>query len=259
MMEFKERELNTAISSFVDGVKTILGEKTGMICLFGSVAYEDLSPNYGDLDFHCLLNAPLTQEEIQQLFEYRKELKASSNIYSQMLEGEFAPVTLCEGDAKESVAYWGTSREKVADKITVRSFSLMGLIKKGIVIYGCDWRDRYQYPSEEEMIADVHNMIKTVRTYAVNTNDNIHAIDWLFLISQSLYWLAKDDVTSKSEAARWAYQQSYGEWVNSIPKALELRKNPVLAESSETKAWLSSLGPTVQKACDDLQQAVTCR
>lgn len=256
MIDFKNQHLNNALQSFVNGVKDILGDKIGMICLFGSIVYDDLSPHYGDLDFDCLLNSTLTQYEIDKLFEYRNELKRSGNIYLQMFEGEFAPVCLCNKDSAENVAYWGTSRVKVFNKITIRTFSLMGLIKRGIVIYGCDWRDKYQYPTRQEMLDDVFNMIKTVRTHALITNENLHSMDWLFLISQSMYWLVNDDVTSKSNAAKWAYEQNFNEWTGCLPKALELRKNPSLADLPENKAWLSSLGFSIQRACDDLEGCV---
>lgn len=256
MIKFKDEELNMALESFVTRIKKILGEKVGMICLYGSITYDDLSPYYGDLDFHCLLNEILTQHEINELFEYRDELKRSQNIFLQMLEGEFAPKSLCNEDKTANVAYWGTSRVKVFNKITVRTFSLLGLIKKGIVIYGPDWRNKYRYPTRQEMIDDVYNMIRTIRKHAVTTDEDIHSIDWLFLLSQSMFWIVNGDVTSKSNAAKWAYVQGFNEWVNCLPKALKLRKHPLLAQLTENKIWLANLGPDIQRACDDLEHLI---
>lgn len=254
MISFNNKNLDDALEAFVERVKAILGNKVGMICLFGSVIYNDLSPYYSDLDFHCLLDSELTHGEIDELFEYRVELKKSNNIYSQMLEGEFAPVILRNRDKTSRVAYWGTNRVKVFDSIQIRTFSLMGLIKSGIVIYGSDMRNQYKYPSRQEMLNDVQNMIKTVRTHAITTNEGIHSMDWFFLIAQSMYWMEKDDITSKSNAAKWAYGQNSNGWTSYLPKTLEIRKNPYLAELTENKLWLASLGPAIQEACDDLDK-----
>jgi hypothetical protein len=143
---------------------------------------------------------------------------------------------------------------KVFDSIQIRTFSLMGLIKNGIVIYGLDMRNQYKYPTRQDMLNDVQNMIKTVRAHAVTTNEDIHSMDWFFLIAQSMYWLDNDDITSKSNAAKWAYEQNSNGWTNYLPKALEIRKDPCLAEHTENKLWLSSLGPAIQEACDDLDK-----
>ena len=256
MIEFENQELNSALNTFIDRILLILGEKVEMIVLYGSIAYEDVAPNYGDLDFHCLLNGNLTDKEIEELFEYRDKLKGSNNIYLKMLEGEFAPMSLCKENRYEKVAYWGTSRVKVVDQITVRTFSLMGLIKRGIVIFGKDLRSEYKVPTRQVMIDDVYHMISVVRRHAQATNEGIHSIDWLFLISQSIYWVINGDVTCKSKAAEWVYGQEFSNWINYLPKAIELRRNPLLADLPNNREWLKNLGPIIQGACNDLERLI---
>lgn len=251
-MDFFNEELKDALSGFITKITSILGDKVIMACLHGSVMYDDLSPGYSDLDFHCLCLSLFSEEEKNQLLEYRKELKRSSNIYSRMLEGEFAPIVALNRPINNSVVYWGTSRERLYDAITLKTFSLIGLKKNGIVIYGNDLRNEYPHPSREEMLADIDNLINSIRTYAVVTNEGIHSADWLFLICQSMFWLENDNVTSKTKAAEWVINTYINEWIQYLKKAIELRKCPDIAKTEVNRKWLSDLGPIIQLACDDL-------
>jgi hypothetical protein len=58
---------------FMEGLKTILGGKLHAAYVFGAVAFSDSLPT-GDIDFHVILNEPLTSDEKRQLEAFHEDL-----------------------------------------------------------------------------------------------------------------------------------------------------------------------------------------
>lgn len=137
-------------------------------------------------------------------------------------------------------------------KYGLSGFSLRGLINKGYLIYGKDLRKELPYPRDEEMLSQVNSMIETIVKYAQVTNEDIHSIDWLFLISQSIYWLKTLEINGKTNSAKWIIDNCNYGWSNTLQKAVEIRQSPILAKSYENKKWLKNLGPFIQCACNTL-------
>lgn len=53
------------------------------------------------------------------------------------------------------------------------------------------------------MLEQVNSMVEIIRECAQVTNEDIHSVDWLFLISQSIYWLKTLNTIGKTDAAKW--------------------------------------------------------
>jgi hypothetical protein len=102
------------------------------------------------------------------------------------------------------------------------------------------------------MLAQVDSMIETIRKYAQVTDEDIHSVDWLFLISQSIYWLKTLDTTGKTNAAKWVIDNCNYSWIETLKRAMTIRQWPILAKSDESKHWLKNLGQVIQCACDTL-------
>jgi hypothetical protein len=83
----------------------------------------------------------------------------------------------------------------------------------------------------------------------------LHAIDWLLTAARLLLWVAKDRLSSKSEAADWALRHARGNWREFLPKAGFLRLNPAQAGSAEWNTWLASLDEPIQQATSELAAA----
>jgi len=126
------------------------------------------------------------------------------------------------------------------------------LINNGYLIYGKDLRNELPYPSNEEMLTQVNSMIETIKKHAQITNEDIHSMDWLFLISQSIYRLKTSDTTGKTDAARWVIDNCNYTWIETLEKGLELRLSPTLAKTQKNKEWLKNLGEVIQCACNTL-------
>ncbi|HEX2945001.1 MAG TPA: aminoglycoside adenylyltransferase domain-containing protein [Clostridia bacterium] len=248
-----DAEIIKSLNEFVKRADILLkGSLLSAYC-YGSAVYGDFHCGYSDLDFFLLAKDSITAETFSSFSLLRAELKASGSPYLSVLEGEIISQKAIKNDTVSNVIYWGTKSEKLNNRYNLSGFSLRGLIDNGYLIYGYDLRKELPYPEDKEMLAKVDSMIETVKTYARTVNDNVHSIDWLFLICQSIYWLKTRNITGKTNAAKWMLENYSYEWTKVLNKAIFLRQNPMLAESVENRTWIRNLGDTIQYACKTLQ------
>lgn len=241
-----------SLEEFVDKANVILNNSILSAYCFGSSIYGDFCSGYSDLDFFIITENAIIEHNFEEFSLLRTEFKNSKHPYFSVLEGEVISKNAIKNDIESNVIYWGTSKDRLNHRYGLSGFSLRGLINKGYLIYGEDLRKKLPYPSDEEMLGQVNSMIATIRKYAQATNEDIHSIDWLFLISQSIYWLKTLDTDGKTNASRWIINNCNYSWRDTLQKAVEIRQCPILAKLDENKEWLRSLGNTVQSACDTL-------
>lgn len=241
-----------SLGEFVGRANVILDNSILSAYCFGSSIYDDFCSGYSDLDFFIITENNITEQHFEEFSLLRTEFKNLKHPHFSVLEGEIIFQSAIKNDIESNVIYWGTSRDKLKHKYGLSGFSLRGLINKGYLIYGKDIRKELPYPNNKEMLFQVNSMIETVRKYAQVTNEDIHSIDWLFLVSQSIYWLKTLDTDGKTNASRWIINNCNYSWGDTLQKAIEIRQSPILAQLDENKEWLKSLGSIVQNACNTL-------
>ncbi|QAA33042.1 nucleotidyltransferase domain-containing protein [Clostridium manihotivorum] len=241
-----------ALEEFVDKANTILNNTVVSAYCFGSAIYDDFHIGYSDLDFFIIVDKTITEDDFKKFSILRSEFKKLNHPYLSVLEGEVISLKAIQNDMESNVIYWGTSKDRLNKRYGLAGFSLKGLIHKGYLIFGKDLRNELPYPSDEEMLSQVNNMIDTIRKYAKTTDEDIHSMDWLFLISQSIYWLKSYNVTGKTNSAKWILDSCDYSWKSYLNKAVEIRLEPALAKLQENKRWLKGLGDVIQVACDTL-------
>ena len=240
------------LKEFVNKSNELLGNSILSAYCFGSAIYDDFHSGYSDLDFFIIADCIISEEDFEKFSAWRTELRNSLHPYFSVLEGEIISKNAIKNDIDSNVIYWGTSKDRLNQKYGLAGFSLRGLLDKGYLIYGKDLRKELPYPSNEEMLAQVDSMIETIRKYAQVTDEDIHSVDWLFLISQSIYWLKTLDTTGKTIAAKWVIDNCNYSWSETLKRAIAIRQWPILAESDENRYWLKNLGVVIQCACDTL-------
>lgn len=250
--ELMDDAILKSLKEFVNKSNSLLYNKIVAAYCFGSAIYEDFHNGYSDLDFFIITDNIISQEDFQKFSLWRAELKNSLHPHFSVLEGEIISLSAIKNDVESNVIYWGTSKDRLNRKYGLSGFSLRGLIDKGYLIYGKDLRKELPYPSDEEMLAQVNSMIEIIRKYAQVTDEDIHSVDWLFLICQSIYWLQTLDTTGKTNAAKWVVDNCNYSWIGTLQKAIEIRQCPKLSKSDENIIWLKSLGQVIQCACDTL-------
>jgi len=244
--------IKQSLEEFVKKSDLLLKHSIISAYCFGSAVYNDFHMGYSDLDFFIIIDKAISVEDYKNFSIWRDELKEMQHPHFSVLEGEIISINAIKNDIESNVIYWGTSKDKLNSKYSLSGFSLRGLINNGYLIYGKDLRNRLPYPSNEEMLTQVNSMIETIRKYALITNENIHSIDWLFLISQTIYWLKTLETTGKTNAANWIINNCDYSWNEVLQKAIIIRQSPKLAETEVNKVWLKNLGLNIQIACDTL-------
>ncbi len=250
---FREPELNLTLELFLRMLHDFLGTKLLSVILHGSVAFDDLAPGYGDLDFVAVLEGDLSAETIQGLTELRRPLRSGHlGVLSQMLEGAFLPRAMLDPARTGSALWWGTSRERVWERNGLGSLVHEVIRERGIVIWGEDLRNEAPAAAREELIGEVLRACGSLRRQA--GEGGLHAVDPLLTAARLLLWLREGRLSSKSEAADWAREHAAGAWRHLLPQARDLRLNPALANAPEMKTWLAALAIPVNEACDELER-----
>ncbi len=246
-------KIDEALYEFISTADVLLNNKILAAYCLGSAAYDDFHEGYSDLDFFIVVNGCLTKEDFIRFRLLRDNYKQSQNPYLSVLEGEIVSISAIKNSNNENVIYWGTTKDQFNQKYSLSGFSLRELLEAGYLIHGTDIRKEIPYPSDEEMREQVLNMITMIRKHAAVTDENIHSADWLFLITQSIYWLKTARTTGKSLSAKWVLENCSFNWLEELKKAVKLREQPSLARKSKNKEWLRNLAPAIQIACTDLE------
>lgn len=251
-----DSQILTALELFINTANCFLNRRIIAAYSFGSAIYDDFHTGYSDLDFFIISDGELSIHDFDRFHKLREEYKNSDNPYLSVLEGEIISYCAIKNDKKSNVIYWGTSKDRFNTKYGLSGFSMRGLLNNGYLIYGRDVRNEMPYPSEEEMLEQVVSLIKTIRKYAVTVSQNIHSVDWLFLIAQSIYWIKTGGTTGKTDSARWLVDNCHYQWNDLLKPAIEIRQHPELSTAEDRTMWLKNLGGDIQIACNSLEQEI---
>ena len=242
----------TTLEIFSEEINSLLKNNLKALYVYGSAVYDDLHMGYSDLDFLAIISDELNEEISSKLREYRHIIKTSNNPYYKMLEGEFISYKALTNPIESNSISWGGSGERLNSNYEISGFSLKGLIDNGVLVYGEDIKKQLPYPTDEIILAQIDNLINTIRIHAVSTSDDVHSVDWLFLICQSIYWLKTKEITCKTKATQWVIDKCNFDFNSTLLRALSLRHTPELVNQADIKQWLLNLGNIIQKACNIL-------
>ena len=250
--DFANPELDMALGVFISIVGDTLGDSLRSVILYGSVAFGDLAPGYGDLDFVAITDNDIAHDRREALIQARRPLRSGLyGVYAHMIEGAFLPRHMtCPASAGRAV-WWGTSGERLWETNLLGWFDSLGIRERGMVIHGEDLRCEFLAPAREQLAAQADRFVGTARRHG--RGGELHSVDWLLTAARMLYWLKEGELASKSHAADWAYANATGDWRAHLPKAAWLRRNPDQAQSGDVIAWLGTLDAPIQEACCEVE------
>ena len=224
--------------------------------LYGSVVLDDFRPGWSDIDFLALSAGPLSEEEAGRLLHLRQRLSAAypDNPYFRLFEGVVMPRgSFADGTAARTV-YWGTSGQRIADRVTIDPFARHQLATCGKCVRGTDSRDLFRPPEKEEMLSAVRRHLDTIRRYAVQTDESLYSCGWLLDIARCIYTVRTGGVISKTGAGEWALANRVFPDEEPLTRALAVRRDPEAHKNDPlTRSWLRGLGPAVQRYADVLE------
>ena len=239
-----------AIGAVAAEIGKILVGNVPSFYLCGSLVLGDLRAELSDIDLLVLTQQPITDEQAHRLVGLRQQLteRDAANPWYRKLEGGMLSLqAFCSGEA-DTVVYWGTSGERVTDRYRFDSFSRKILLEQGLLLLGQDVRKAIAAPSKDELAADIRAHYHAICTHAQTTKRSIYAFGWLMDIARGLYTLETGEVTSKTQAARWALERGLCPVAGKLAAALIVRRNArMFAESIALGDMAENLGADVQR------------
>ena len=249
---FDDPRVNLALELFLRVVREELGQSLLSVLLYGSILFDDLAPGYGDLDFLAVVTDDLDEPTCRRLTEIRAPLRSGAyGVLCQMVEGAFLPVGMLTPEKRGKALWWGTSGERLWDRNKLGYFVLYTIGEHGLIIWGKDIRDSIPKIRRHDILTELLAGCKTTRDHAEPTS--LQCLDFLFTPARELLWLKEGRLSSKSEAADWAYRNANGQWRNRLPRAKFLRRNPQVATCRDVQEWIRGLGPSILEATDELE------
>ncbi len=247
-----------------DSLRIMLEAITGLtaglmptVYLFGSVVLDDFQSGWSDIDLLCLTEESLPLKQAEVLVDLRQALlrDAPGNPYFRSFEGGILSWEAFLEKAKEPIVYWGTSGQRITDTYCFDPFSTLELKMYGRLLYGTDHRERIPDPTREEIIEAVRKHYHTIRQYAKQTQRNLYAAGWMLDIARCLYTLKTNGIIAKTQAGKWALENGLVPGTATMRRVIEIRENPLKAKADEqTMDWLLTLGPSIQRFADVLEE-----
>ena len=225
--------------------------------LYGSVVLGDFRPGWSDIDFLALSSGPISAEQADRILYLRGTLSAlhPDNPYFRLFEGVVMPVLSFEEGIGSRAVYWGTSGQRIMDRVTVDAFARQQLAVSGKSVCGEDGRLLFRAPEREEMLRAVRRHLDTIRRYARQTDERLYSCGWLLDIARCVYTVRTGGVISKTGAGEWALENGIFPDGGALERTLAIRRDPEAHKNDPVTAeWLRGLGPTVQRYADVLEK-----
>lgn len=253
---FRRRGLWTSVERMTREITAILGKKAHSLWLYGSVVLDDFRLGWSDVDFLALTSGPLTAEEAERLLLLRQRLSAQEpgNPYYRCFEGIVADRDEYLRQDYTRVVYWGTSGQRVTDRVGEDVFARYELAKYGRPVFGNPDRSLFREPDRGSLVRAVRDHLRGIRSCAVRTDESLYSCGWLLDVARCMYTLRFGDVIGKSKAGQWALEEGLFPAEDDLRQTLAIRNDPQAYKNRPAvKTWLRGLGDTVQRCADVLE------
>lgn len=249
-----------SVRVMVREITRVLCDESPSIYLFGSSVRDDFKLGWSDIDLLCLTEKRFSAAKAQSLVLLRQTLAEAypDSAYMRLFEGGIIPIEAFLGRTKEPAVYWGTSGQRIVDSFALSPFSVLELKACGMLLHGPDVREHIPMPTRDEIREAVRAHYETIRAHARETGESLYSAGWLLDIARCLYTLETGDVIAKTAAGEWALEKGLPPEPEVLRMAVCIRKEPLLfLGDAPTRAWLASLGPSIQRFADVLEDALS--
>jgi len=184
---FADPQIDLVLSEFVRTIRSVLGRQLISVVLHGGIAFGDLAPGYGDLDFVAVTEGELEDGICRQLVDARRSLRAGHGVLGTMVEGAFLPRRMLDPCIPGKAFWWGTSGERSWDANKLGWFVCQQIRERGIAVWGEDIRHEIPEPTQDDLLNDILAGCDQALTHG--QGGTLHSIDWLLTAARSLQWL----------------------------------------------------------------------
>ncbi|WP_160687969.1 aminoglycoside adenylyltransferase domain-containing protein [Clostridium sp. C2-6-12] len=134
---------------------------------------------------------------------------------------------------------------------------MIELIENGNLLYGNEVRERFKYPTREEVIEAVSKHYEVIRKFAVVTKRNLYSAGWFLDIARCIYTLKTGKIISKTQAGKWTLDSNLVPDIDIMEKVIKIREEPNRYKNDdEIMNWLEHLGDYVQRFADVLEKEI---
>ena len=224
--------------------------------LYGSVVLNDFRLGWSDVDFIAFTKDTITETQAARLLTLRQtlSLRHPEDPYYRCFEGVIVSLREYLTGEYTRLIYWGTSGQRITDRCRIDPFTRYELVNCSSAVLD-DNRTLFTSPTKEELVAAVREHYRGIRTCAVQTDDSLYSCGWILDIARCIRTLRCFDVIGKTQAGEWALSERLFADEGPLKRTLEIRRSPLQYKDDATvKAWLRSLGPTVQQYADVLER-----
>lgn len=249
--------MDSSVKRMITEIASRLGGGLHSLWLYGSAVMDDFRLGWSDIDFIAFSNGEISKEAAQSLLMLRQELKQREpeKPYYRLFEGVIVSLDEYKSGEFKRLVYWGTSGQRITDKCEIDPFARYELAKYGKCVFGIEDRSLFTLPEYAELVSAVRRHYEGIREYARVTDERLYSCGWLLDISRCIYTLKTGEVIAKTQAGKWALESGIFADGTPLRKTLEIRKDPLAYKDDErVKAWLASLGGTVQLYADALER-----
>ena len=251
----KQTALRRSAETMAEQISAVLARPLCGFWLYGSVVLDDFRIGWSDIDCIAITEDPITEEQAKALVTLRQTLSAQhpENPYFRAFEGVIVNRREYTNGVFSRLVYWGTSGQRVTDRFCLDPFARYELLHDGVCVCGSGDCSLFRAPAREELIAAIRLHLDGIRRCAVETDDSLYSCGWLLDIARCVYMLRFDAVISKTGAGEWALSERIFPDDEPLKRTLAIRRDPLQYKNDpDAKAWLRSLGPTVQRYADVL-------
>ena len=159
------KEVRAVLGAFAEGLRTVLGAKLHGAYIYGAVVFPDRWPTR-DIDFHVILNGPLTKTERSALEEMHESLDRRFPRFSGELDGYYVLLK----DARKA----RPPRSEMWRRAIDASWALhCEHVRAGwcIVLHGPDPMEVYPQPSWRQVEKALDGELRYVQQHLLNYPD----------------------------------------------------------------------------------------
>jgi hypothetical protein len=227
-MKDKKKTVKEQVSAigevFVRALRRILGNKLHGLYIYGAAAFPDDVPT-GDIDFHAILNDPLTEDERSRLYELHDSIARNFPPLGVDMDGYY----ILLADARLASPPQSQMWQRTIDKSWAlhRQHIRAGRV---IVLHGPDPREIYPPATWSEIEKALEGELQYVEEHL----DEYPHYCILQLCRLIYSYETKDVVVSKAQASDWA-RDALPEWRRHIELA---KKSYAGQETEEDKHFM---------------------
>jgi len=236
--------INTVLSEWKQGLKSLLGKKIVGLYLCGSLAYGDFRPDRSDIDLQAVVRNRLTEAELKSIEHLHKEVERNCPEWAGRIECSYVPLELMREltPPARPRPWWGFGTlyaEAPAGNEWIINHYLLS--KHGITLEGPDFKELIP-PIDLQSVRQA-SARDLFQEWVPKANDsawlsNSHYQSYLVLnLCRILHTVIHGQPSSKEVSGHWV-KATYPQWTDLIGEAERWAYGDEMNRQTDAAAFL---------------------